>query len=95
MVAVFRKLSVKLVGESLTIAQVIAIATCNAPDVTMDLFEFVRAGVKASSNWVMESMNKGTDSYGVTTGFRDSSNTTNLVNVLTGRRRGLSVGLAH
>ncbi|CAN1323145.1 Phenylalanine ammonia-lyase [Linum perenne] len=61
----------------------------------MDLFEFVRAGVKASSNWVMESMNKGTDSYGVTTGFRDSSNTTNLVNVLTGRRRGLSVGLAH
>lgn len=35
----------------------------------MELSEEARAGV----NWVMESMNRGTDSYGITTGFGFSS----------------------
>ncbi|RID72959.1 hypothetical protein BRARA_B00135 [Brassica rapa] len=36
---------------------------------TVELSEEARAGV----NWVMESMNRGTDSYGITTGFGFSS----------------------
>ncbi|CAN1167785.1 Phenylalanine ammonia-lyase [Linum perenne] len=55
MVAEFRKPSTKLGGKSLIIAQVVVISVCNAPDVTVELSESSRAGVKASSDWVMPS----------------------------------------
>ncbi|XP_020178864.2 phenylalanine ammonia-lyase [Aegilops tauschii subsp. strangulata] len=71
MVADYRKPVVTIEGASLSIAKVAAVAA--AGEVVVELDESARARVKASSDWVMNSMMNGTDSYGVTTGFGATS----------------------
>ncbi|XP_062222714.1 LOW QUALITY PROTEIN: phenylalanine ammonia-lyase-like [Phragmites australis] len=71
MVAEYRQPVVKIEGASLRIAQVAAVAAAGEAKVELD--ESARERVKASSDWVMNSMMNGTDSYGVTTGFGATS----------------------
>ncbi|CAN6462160.1 unnamed protein product [Victoria cruziana] len=72
MVEEFRNPSVRLEGETLTIAQVTSVARREL-DVRVELSESARGRVRSSSDWIVESMSKGTDSYGVTTGFGATS----------------------
>ncbi|KAK1265773.1 Phenylalanine ammonia-lyase 3 [Acorus gramineus] len=73
MVEEFRNPLVCLEGADLKISQVAAVAAEGGGHVRVELSEAARPRVKASSDWVMESVNKGTDSYGVTTGFGATS----------------------
>jgi hypothetical protein len=66
MVAEYRQPLVKIEGASLNIAQVAAVAT-GASEARVELDESVRSRVKASSDWVMNNMMNGADSYDVTT----------------------------
>ncbi|KAF7801471.1 phenylalanine ammonia-lyase 1 [Senna tora] len=75
MVAEYRKQVVRLGGDTLTVAQVAAVAARDqgVTKAAVELSESAEAGVKASSDWVMDSMSNGTDTYGITTGFGASS----------------------
>lgn len=72
MVEEFRSPVVKLQGSGLTIAQVAAVAR-KLGSVRVELETCAKGRVDQSSNWVMDSMANGTDSYGVTTGFGATS----------------------
>jgi phenylalanine ammonia-lyase len=72
MVEVYRKPVVNLGGETLTISQVAAIAARNGMKV-VELSESARAGVKASSDWVMDNMDNGIDLCGLNTVFGAAS----------------------
>ncbi|GLJ52577.1 hypothetical protein SUGI_1118990 [Cryptomeria japonica] len=63
--------TIRLQGSGLTVAQVTAVARVPAARVELD--PAVKGRVDESSNWVMDSMANGTDSYGVTTGFGATS----------------------
>jgi hypothetical protein len=71
MVEEYRRPVVTMEGASLTIAMVAAVAAGAKTRVELD--ESARGRVKESSDWVMNSMANGTDSYGVTTGFGATS----------------------
>ncbi|CAH0384045.1 unnamed protein product [Bemisia tabaci] len=71
MVREYRRPIVHLRGENLTVAQVAAVACSN--DVTVELSDAARPAVEASREWVVQATNKGTDTYGVTTGFGATS----------------------
>lgn len=71
MVREYRRPIVRLRGENLTVAQVAAVA-CSS-DVTVELSDAARPAVEASKEWVTQATSKGTDTYGVTTGFGATS----------------------
>lgn len=68
----FEAKEVRLEGQSLTVAHVAAIA--RRPEVLVELDAAVaKKRVDESSNWVLAKIMKGSDIYGVTTGFGATS----------------------
>eukprot|EP01018_Ginkgo_biloba_P039096 Gb_16672 [translate_table: standard] len=63
---------VSIEGKSLTIADVAAVARRTDVEVRLNAVT-AKSRVDESSNWVMQNMLKGTDTYGVTTGFGATS----------------------
>lgn len=68
----FGSKEVSIEGKSLTIADVAAVARRPEAKVRLDAVA-AKARVDESSNWVLQNMLKGTDTYGVTTGFGATS----------------------
>ncbi|XP_015889298.2 phenylalanine ammonia-lyase [Ziziphus jujuba] len=64
--------TVDIQGTTLTVAQVAAIARRSQVKVSLDEAE-ARERVAKSANWVAENICRGTDTYGVTTGFGATS----------------------
>eukprot|EP00249_Psilotum_nudum_P036993 c9234_g1_i1 orf=31-2214(-) len=59
-------------GSSLTVAQVAAVARRSTVKVSLDAV-VAKGSVDRSSDWVVDKIMKGTDTYGVTTGFGATS----------------------
>eukprot|EP00246_Nothoceros_aenigmaticus_P013181 TRINITY_DN4442_c0_g1_i1.p1 TRINITY_DN4442_c0_g1~~TRINITY_DN4442_c0_g1_i1.p1 ORF type:complete len:809 (-),score=151.88 TRINITY_DN4442_c0_g1_i1:839-3088(-) len=68
----FGSQEVAIEGANLTVAQVAAIARRPSVKVRLDV-EAAKERVDESSNWVLSNVLKGTDTYGVTTGFGATS----------------------
>ncbi|KAJ0091244.1 hypothetical protein Patl1_13537 [Pistacia atlantica] len=64
--------TVDIQGTTLTVAEVTAIARRNEVKVNLDE-AVARDRVAKSANWVAENISRGTDTYGVTTGFGATS----------------------
>ncbi|KAH7528688.1 hypothetical protein FEM48_Zijuj05G0098600 [Ziziphus jujuba var. spinosa] len=67
MVGEYRKPVVRVGGETLTIGQVAAVA--RSAGVVVEMCGSAKGAMEASREWILESMKKGTDMYGITTGF--------------------------
>nr|AKN79307.1 phenylalanine ammonia-lyase 1 [Betula platyphylla] len=95
MVSQFAKVqSVDIQGTSLTVAQVTAIARRSEVKVNLDEAA-ARERVAKSANWVAENISRGTDTYGVTTGFGATSHrrTNKTVDLQTELIRFLNAGV--
>uniref|UniRef100_A0A5B7BBI9 Phenylalanine ammonia-lyase n=1 Tax=Davidia involucrata TaxID=16924 RepID=A0A5B7BBI9_DAVIN len=64
--------TIDIQGTTLTVAQVTAISRRNAVKVNLDE-AVARDRVTESANWVADNISRGTDTYGVTTGFGATS----------------------
>jgi phenylalanine ammonia-lyase len=95
MVSQFSKVeTVDIQGTSLTVAQVTAVA--RRSEVKVNLDEAVaRERVAKSANWVADNISRGTDTYGVTTGFGATSHrrTNKTVHLQTELIRFLNAGV--
>nr|ABU49842.1 phenylalanine ammonia-lyase [Ginkgo biloba] len=68
----FKSGEISIEGKTLTVADVTAVARRPQVQVKLDAAA-AKSRVEESSNWVLHQMTKGTDTYGVTTGFGATS----------------------